>query len=57
MSIQIEVQNVGGFVGPRRFTSINKGLNRVRAPNALGKTSFVRALELLKQSQKMLLFC
>lgn len=54
MSIQIEVQNVGGFVGRRLFKGINQGLNRVRAPNALGKTSFIRALELLTLSEREL---
>jgi len=51
MSIQIVVQNVGGFVGQRLFTGIDHGLNRVLAPNALGKTSFIRALELLTLSE------
>lgn len=51
MSLQIEVQNVGGFTSRRRFTGVNQGLNRVRAPNALGKTSFIKALELLTLSE------
>jgi septal ring factor EnvC (AmiA/AmiB activator) len=51
MSIQIEVQNIGGFTSRKQFTGIKQGLNRVRAPNALGKTSFIKALELLTLSE------
>jgi DNA repair exonuclease SbcCD ATPase subunit len=51
MSIQIEVQNIGGFTSRKQFAGIKQGLNRVRAPNAVGKTSFIKALELLALSE------
>lgn len=55
MSLSINVQNVAGFTGRKQFKGFRSGLNRVRAPNALGKTSFTKALELLVLSEKELL--
>jgi len=43
--IQINLENVGVFRGTHSF-SLKKGLNAVKAPNAKGKTSFTRGLEL-----------
>ena len=43
--IQINFENVGVFRGTHSF-SLKKGLNAVKAPNAKGKTSFTRGLEL-----------
>jgi DNA repair exonuclease SbcCD ATPase subunit len=44
--LDIEIENVGGYKGIHHFT-LHPGLNIVKAPNAVGKTSFVRALELM----------
>lgn len=54
MSLSVNVQNVAGFVGRKQFKDFKRGLNRVRAPNALGKTSFTKALELLVLSEREL---
>jgi DNA repair exonuclease SbcCD ATPase subunit len=49
VSLKVEIENVGGL---RASTfHLERGLNRVRAPNAVGKTSFTRALELLVLSE------
>jgi len=53
MGLEVELENVGGFMGTRIFP-LKRGVNRVRAPNAVGKTSFIRALELLVLSEKEL---
>ena len=45
-SVNIEVENVGGLSGRHKF-SLQEGLNVVKASNAAGKTSFLRAIELL----------
>ena len=42
----IEVSNVGGLEGTHKFT-LKQGLNRIRAGNAVGKTSFQKSIELL----------
>jgi len=44
--LKIEIENVGGLRGRHSF-ELKPGLNMVRAPNAVGKTSFTKALELL----------
>jgi len=44
--IKINFENVGVFGGTHSF-SLKKGLNAVKSPNAKGKTSFTRGLELL----------
>jgi len=46
MSLKVELENVGGLMHTRNF-SLERGVNRIRAPNAEGKTSFTKALELL----------
>lgn len=43
MAIVLELENIGGFVGRRRF-ELKEGLSEVVAPNALGKTSLIKAL-------------
>lgn len=54
MPLMIEVKNVAGFVGTKSFKGLKRGLNRVRSPNAMGKTSFTKALELLALSEREL---
>jgi len=44
--ITIETENVGGLMGKSSF-SFTEGMNVVRAPNAIGKTSLLHAIELL----------
>ncbi len=44
--MELRVENVGAYLGEHKFT-FKKGVNLVKAPNATGKTSLVRALELL----------
>ncbi len=43
--MRVNFENVGVFRGPHSF-DFEKGLNLLRAPNAKGKTSFTRGLEL-----------
>jgi len=54
MSLTLEVENVAGFVGKKHFKGLEPGLNRIRAPNAQGKTSVIKALELLTLSEREL---
>jgi len=54
MSLALEIENVAGFIGKKHFKGLEPGLNRVRAPNALGKTSLIKALELLAFSEREL---
>ena len=54
MSLTLEVENVAGFVGRKHFKGLEPGLNRIRAPNARGKTSVIKALELLALSEREL---
>jgi len=54
MVLTLEVENVAGFVGKKVFSGIKPGLNRIRAPNAAGKTSLIKALELLVLSENEL---
>ena len=49
----LKVENVGGFDDEQSFT-LKKGISVVKAPNATGKSSFVRALELLVLDRGML---
>jgi len=51
MTLAIEIRNVAGFVGTKSFKGIERGLNRLQSPNATGKTSFTKALELLALSE------
>jgi DNA repair exonuclease SbcCD ATPase subunit len=39
----VELENIGGFIGRHRF-EFREGLNEVIAPNAMGKTSLVKAI-------------
>ncbi|HDH44081.1 MAG TPA: hypothetical protein ENG66_01565 [Thermococcus sp.] len=43
--IEITIENIGAFDTQKSF-KIKKGINIVKAPNAVGKTSLVKALEL-----------
>ncbi|RSN76959.1 MAG: hypothetical protein DSO07_09110 [Thermoproteota archaeon] len=43
MVIVLELENIGGFVGRHKF-ELREGLSEVVAPNAMGKTSLVKAL-------------
>lgn len=45
-TLELEIENVGGLRGRHSF-KLRPGLNVVKAPNAVGKTSFTKALELL----------
>lgn len=54
MTLTLEIKNVAGFAGTKSFKGIKRGLNRVRSPNAMGKTSFTKALELLALSEQEL---
>jgi DNA repair exonuclease SbcCD ATPase subunit len=54
MSLNLEVKNVAGFIGKKQFIGLKRGLNRIRAPNAFGKTSVIKALELLVLSEREL---
>ncbi len=52
MSLRIDVENIGGLRS--KTLNLEKGVNRVRASNAVGKTSFTKAIELLVLSEKEL---
>jgi hypothetical protein len=52
MSLTLEVKNVAGFVNKKQFTGLKRGLNRIIAPNAFGKTSVIKALELFVLSER-----
>lgn len=52
MSLKVEIKNVGGLFN--KNITIEQGVNRIRAPNAVGKTSFTKSLELLTFSQSEL---
>mgnify|MGYP000468682453 CR=1 FL=1 len=41
--MEVELENIGGLVGKHRFV-FKEGVNEVLAPNAIGKTSLVRAI-------------
>jgi len=45
-NLTIETENIGGLLGKNTF-HFKKGINTVKAPNALGKTSLLHAIELL----------
>lgn len=51
--LEIEIENVGGFKGVHKF-NLTHGLNVVSATNAAGKTSFVKALELVSLDDREL---
>ncbi|MDP3012930.1 MAG: hypothetical protein Q8M92_01720 [Candidatus Subteraquimicrobiales bacterium] len=51
MSLNIEIENVGGFMHTKIIPGLERGLNRVRAPNATGKTSLIKGIELLILSE------
>ncbi|MBU4501311.1 MAG: hypothetical protein KKA79_01870 [Nanoarchaeota archaeon] len=44
MSTQINIENIGGITKPTKLT-LKEGMNVIRAPNAVGKTSFIRAIQ------------
>jgi len=43
MSIEIEMENIGGFKSSKTF-KLEEGLNVIEAPNAGGKTSFIKGI-------------
>ncbi|MCK4811525.1 MAG: hypothetical protein KAS74_04575, partial [Methanosarcinales archaeon] len=44
--MKLELQNIGGFTGVHTF-DIRKGINRITAPNAKGKSSLLRGIQCL----------
>ncbi len=44
--MELELQNIGGFTGVHTF-EIKKGINRITAPNAKGKSSLLRGIQCL----------
>jgi len=44
--MKLELQNIGGFVGVHEF-ELKKGINRITAPNAKGKSSLLRGIQCL----------
>jgi len=44
MKAKLELQNIGGFKGVRKFEFQKGAVNEVEAPNAMGKTSLIRGL-------------
>ena len=44
--MKLELQNIGGFAGVHEF-ELKKGINRITAPNAKGKSSLLRGLQCL----------
>ena len=44
--MKLELQNIGGFTGVHTF-DIRKGINRITAPNARGKSSLLRGIQCL----------
>ncbi|MFW6173805.1 MAG: AAA family ATPase, partial [Elusimicrobiota bacterium] len=52
-SLEVTAKNIAGFRKSVNF-SLKPGLNVIKAPNSTGKTSFVKALELLTLSKNEL---
>jgi len=44
--MKLELQNIGGFAGAHEF-ELKKGINRITAPNAKGKSSLLRGIQCL----------
>jgi chromosome segregation ATPase len=44
--MKLELQNIGGFAGVHKF-ELKKGINRITAPNAKGKSSLLRGIQCL----------
>ncbi len=44
--MKLELQNIGGFAGVHEF-ELKKGINRITAPNAKGKSSLLRGIQCL----------
>ncbi|GEM_PF-1745799 len=44
--MKLELQNIGGFAGVHEF-ELKKGINRISAPNAKGKSSLLRGIQCL----------
>jgi chromosome segregation ATPase len=44
--MKLELQNIGGFTGVHKF-ELKKGINRITAPNAKGKSSLLRGIQCL----------
>lgn len=50
-SLIISLENVGTYQGEREF-QLQPGVNLVKAPNSVGKTSFIRGLRLLTMDER-----
>ena len=46
MTMKINIKDIGGITKPISVT-LKKGLNIIKAPNAIGKTSFIHAVQTL----------
>ncbi len=53
MAIEIEMENIGGFKSTKNF-KLEEGLNVVEAPNAGGKTSFIKGIRTMLLPQTVL---
>ncbi|MEA3281778.1 MAG: hypothetical protein U9Q68_04335, partial [Euryarchaeota archaeon] len=51
--MKLELQNIGGFTGVHKF-ELKKGINRITAPNAKGKSSLLRGLQCLASDDESL---
>ena len=51
--MKLELQNIGGFTGVHTF-EIKKGINRITAPNAKGKSSLLRGIQCLASDDETL---
>lgn len=49
--MKLELQNIGGFAGVHEF-ELRKGINRITAPNARGKSSLLRGIECLARDDE-----
>ena len=52
--MKLELQNIGGFTGVHTF-ELKKGINRITAPNAMGKSSLLRGIECLASDDEGML--
>jgi chromosome segregation ATPase len=51
--MKLELQNIGGFTGVHKF-ELKKGINRITAPNAKGKSSLLRGIQCLASDDESL---
>ncbi|MEA1870465.1 MAG: archaea-specific SMC-related protein [Euryarchaeota archaeon] len=50
--MKLELQNIGGFTGVHEF-ELKKGINRITAPNAKGKSSLLRGIQCLASDNEI----